>query len=352
MSDTTTQLFLLPNAQQRFTDANGLPLAGGQVTLYLPNTSTYATAYSDPAGENPLPNPLTLDSEGFPEPTGQIWGTGAYREVVQDLIGNTIFDNETFVLIVSDAILPVLAANSTEAAAAALGLGTGIIVPCTAVVDASAITLTRAENTNPVSENLGIWVSWVMPSTASGPFTLAIPGDSVGSAHLYDETGNDLQTLQEDQYCVATWNPNFAYLGAWALFASNQLDQNQWPFSTNGTWVAPQGVGLVLCSGTAGGGAGGDSENLHSGGGGGGGGEAVQDQEVTVSPGGTYQINVGTGGATVAGAAGQAGNPTQFISSSFETLVNLAPGQGGGFGSTTGAGASVPGGTAGGAGVY
>jgi hypothetical protein len=88
---TTPSLILLPNGQQQFFDNNGLVLAGGTVTTYLPGTNTLAQTWLDPAGAAPNANPLTLDASG----RCIMWGSGLYRQVVKDATGAVLWDTET-----------------------------------------------------------------------------------------------------------------------------------------------------------------------------------------------------------------------------------------------------------------
>lgn len=82
---------LLPNAEQSFADVNGVPLAAGTVTFYIPNTSTLKDTYGDPDGNVVNTNPVVLDAAG----RAIIYGTGQYRQVVKDQFGNLIWDQLT-----------------------------------------------------------------------------------------------------------------------------------------------------------------------------------------------------------------------------------------------------------------
>src|SRR5260370_370679 len=78
----------LPFGKQQFTDANGGPLAGGSVSFFIPGTTTPKNTWQD-AGETTLnTNPVTLDSAG----RAIIFGSGNYRQIVKDSLGNTIWD--------------------------------------------------------------------------------------------------------------------------------------------------------------------------------------------------------------------------------------------------------------------
>jgi hypothetical protein len=82
---------LLPNGKQQFLDSAGNPLANGKVYFYQPGTSTPSTTYQDTSGTTANPNPVVLDGNG----QAVIFGTGSYRQVVQDANGQTIWDQET-----------------------------------------------------------------------------------------------------------------------------------------------------------------------------------------------------------------------------------------------------------------
>jgi hypothetical protein len=82
---------ILPTGETTFLDANGTPLAGGTVTFYIPGTTTPKDTWRN-SGQSILnSNPVTLDSGG----RAVIYGSGAYRQVVADRLGNLIWDQET-----------------------------------------------------------------------------------------------------------------------------------------------------------------------------------------------------------------------------------------------------------------
>lgn len=82
---------LLPNGEQTFLDDNGDPLAGGSVYFYIPTTSTPKDTWQDPNQVSLNTNPVVLDSAG----RAIIYGSGSYRQVVKDSLGNTIWDQLT-----------------------------------------------------------------------------------------------------------------------------------------------------------------------------------------------------------------------------------------------------------------
>ena len=80
-----------PGKQQFFLPGTMTPLAGGQVFMYVPATSTPKNTYQDQAETTLNTNPITLDANG--ECT--IWGDGLYRQILQDSVGNQIWDQVT-----------------------------------------------------------------------------------------------------------------------------------------------------------------------------------------------------------------------------------------------------------------
>lgn len=82
---------IIPQAEQQFCDINGHPLANGYVYMYVPNTTTFKDTFQDPALTIRNTNPIRLDGSG----RAIIWGTGSYRQIVQDANANLIYDQVT-----------------------------------------------------------------------------------------------------------------------------------------------------------------------------------------------------------------------------------------------------------------
>lgn len=81
---------LVPNGRQYFTDINGAPLVAGKVYMYEPLTLIPKDTWQD-SGQNTLnTNPVILDSRG----QAVIYGSGDYRQILTDSLGNTIWDQE------------------------------------------------------------------------------------------------------------------------------------------------------------------------------------------------------------------------------------------------------------------
>ena len=83
---------ILPNGMTQFSDGNGAPYVGGHVFMYVPSTTTPKATYQDPLGHTPNQNPIALDANG----RAIIWGSGEYRQVLQDLNGVVVWDQLTY----------------------------------------------------------------------------------------------------------------------------------------------------------------------------------------------------------------------------------------------------------------
>ena len=82
---------LIPNARQQFIDLNGNPLVGGYVYFYEKTPSLVPKNTWQDAAQTVLnENPVVLDSRG----QATIYGAGAYRQVLTDADGNTIWDGD------------------------------------------------------------------------------------------------------------------------------------------------------------------------------------------------------------------------------------------------------------------
>lgn len=108
----------LPNGKQQFIDGAGLPLNGGNVYHYIPGTSTPKTTYQNQALTIANPNPVPLDARG----QAVIWGSGDYRQVLQDSLGNQIWDQ-----VVSDASGTVATSLAAFIASLASSIGSTLV---------------------------------------------------------------------------------------------------------------------------------------------------------------------------------------------------------------------------------
>lgn len=82
---------ILPPGETTFVDANGVPISGGTVSFFIPNTLTPKITWKDSAQTIPNTNPVVLDSAG----RAVIYGTGVYRQILRDQAGNLVWDKAT-----------------------------------------------------------------------------------------------------------------------------------------------------------------------------------------------------------------------------------------------------------------
>jgi hypothetical protein len=80
--------FLAPIINDQQEDANGKPLSGGLIEVYLAGTSTPATTTSDKAGATPNSWPIVLNTLGV-NSQGAVWLTGgsAYKYLIKNSAG-------------------------------------------------------------------------------------------------------------------------------------------------------------------------------------------------------------------------------------------------------------------------
>ena len=178
------------------------------------------------------------------------------------------------------------------------------------------------------------------------------PGDSV-IAYQTTTTISDIKLLPTTKYYYFIYASNNTCSGGPLYLTASPLTGNittTGVFTSTGTWVCPANVTSVnvFLWGGGGGGGGGTygSINLGNGGGGGGGACAVNNY-VTVIPGTTYTITVGTGGiAGTSSANGGTGGMSKFENNGLGLSLYAAGGIGGTY-STGTSGASLAGGSGG-----
>src|SRR5271165_287532 len=81
----------VPAGKCFFFNTDGSPLAGGQVYMYVPGTTTAKTTWMDTLQTMPNANPVALDIGGG----AVIYGSGQYRQVVVDANGVQLWDEVT-----------------------------------------------------------------------------------------------------------------------------------------------------------------------------------------------------------------------------------------------------------------
>lgn len=165
---------ILPLAETQFTDALGVPLAGGSVYFYTPSTTTPKATYQDAAQTISNSNPVVLDSAG----RAIIFGSGAYRQVVYDANGNLIWDQTTSEAAVGSASFGGTSTGSANAQIVSAGTFSG--------ADGSTINFTAGfTNTGAMTIQVGPAGSpiAVLKNGPTGPVNLAA-GD-IAAGNIY-----------------------------------------------------------------------------------------------------------------------------------------------------------------------
>lgn len=133
---------LIPNAKQQFVDINGSPLVAGAVYFYERGTLIPKDTFQDAAQTILNTNPVILDSRG----QATIYGQGAYRQILEDAAGNTIWDGD-----IEEFGATIFGAQLTIAASTTTDLGTiasnNILITGTATINSFGTSATLA---NPV----------------------------------------------------------------------------------------------------------------------------------------------------------------------------------------------------------
>lgn len=102
-----TSTSLSPIPRQQFVDQTGRPLSSGLLFTYQASTTNLLATYTDASGVTTNANPIVLDALGG----ASVWlGTGAYKFVLQDSAGNTIW-------VVDNIVAPAFAALADLSAA-------------------------------------------------------------------------------------------------------------------------------------------------------------------------------------------------------------------------------------------
>lgn len=117
-------------------------------------------------------------------------------------------------------------------------------------------------------------------------------------------------------------------------------------FTANGTWTAPATIDHVLVELVGGGGAGGGGTIEPPLAGGIGGGGAYTKAFLSVTPGETYSVVVGTGGVGIDGALGNTGGESKFLDDGNNILAFANGGSGGNIITIPGIGGTTTGNTA------
>ena len=179
---TATIGAIIPKGKVQFLDGSGAPLAGGSVSYYTPGTTTQIATYQDQGLSVQNTNPVALDANG----EALIWGFGSFRQVVQDVNGNTIWDE-----VVSTPGTTVFATDSGAANALAVsvnGLSSLFVGLTLVVIPAASNTAATTITINSLAA-----VNVTLGSTALGSGSIAA---GIAAQMIYDGTNFQLLNTQ------------------------------------------------------------------------------------------------------------------------------------------------------------
>lgn len=316
--------YLAPIINEQQFDANGDPLSGGEIFVYLAGTSTPATTYTTKAGGTPNTFPIDLNTLGVNE-DGEVWliGGSAYKFVIKDSAGVTLR------------------------------------------------TLDNISGINDTAITADQWVVYQSPPTYVSATSFTVAGDQTQTFQVRrriktTNTGgtiystitassylapNTTVTVQNDSGVLDSGLSQVSY-GLISVLDSSVIGRllNVQSITATGTYTPTPGTTRIIVEGQGSGGAGGGSAataagTVAVGGGGGGGGRSKTLLTTGFYP--TVAVTIGAGGVPAAGASGGAGGNCTF--GAFMTCNGGAGGGASGSGAVSGvsggAGGAASGGT-------
>lgn len=191
----------LPNGQTQCIDGDGVPYANGKLYHYIPGTLTPKTTWQDPNEASTNPNPVILDGAG----RATIFGDGSYRQILQDRLGNQVWDRVTVALGSSAIIATIPDFTGDTGAGGARGLVPAPPVGSTAAgdylsADGSWGPLDVVVPTVPAPNQAGLLlVPQRAIATTSGSLLLS----DAGGAILYANAGAGTLLITDDS--TANW---------------------------------------------------------------------------------------------------------------------------------------------------
>lgn len=169
----------LANGEQQFLDSNGDPLASGSVYFYIPTTTTFKNTWQDINQTVLNANPVVLDAAG----RAIVFGSGAYRQLVKDVNGNTIWDQLTYGT--TQQVIPVVAAGGTGDAL------TATFSPPVLLVDGTIVGIQLGAANTLTNPTLNVNSTGVL-TIVRGAGSALIAGDLPGAnaLELFEYSGN------------------------------------------------------------------------------------------------------------------------------------------------------------------
>jgi hypothetical protein len=182
-----TGIISIPSIQL-FSDT-GAVLAGGLVYSYSPNTLVNKATYSDIACTIVQSNPIVANAGG----RITAFGSGLYRWIIKDAVGNLIYDLNTMASLpdnsISDVMGPVCSASSLSSARTYMGIDDEISLAIAAAVMVTGPASTTPGPTGPTGPqgDPGSSTAAYAPTMGSGYFQF--PNMNGTAANGYFQSG-------------------------------------------------------------------------------------------------------------------------------------------------------------------
>lgn len=208
---------LAPVIKQRFFDANGEPLSGGQLFSYMAGTTTPLATYTDASGSTPNSNPVILDSAGYAD---VFMGPSNYKFTLKDSLGSVIFTVDNV--------------QSTAAQLAGLVNVAGALAIINNLSDLNSIPIAL--------KNLGI-SPYTYPtkfSVTSGQAATNLTGETVDGT-VYSSVRYDFEIQQGTTIFSNGWFAIQYVNASWVLLFGESLDKD----GTNGVTFSLTQAGSV-----------------------------------------------------------------------------------------------------------
>lgn len=181
---------LLPNAEQQFIDGNGVPYASGLVYFYTPNTTTPKNTYTNPGLTILNTNPVVLDAAG----RAIIYGNGAYRQVLKDVDGNTVWDQLTKAPLGPDSVFDSIKTTTllSGTSTASLQAVVGPAIPNTQILGTDFVSSGSLQARYEASTSEPVEALAKSRSGTIGTNTIVQNGDGLGRLQFYGADGTNL----------------------------------------------------------------------------------------------------------------------------------------------------------------
>jgi hypothetical protein len=213
-------------------------LAGGTVSYYIPSTNTFKQTWQNALQTVLNTNPVNLDSNGC----AIVYGTGTYRQILKDSLGNTVWDQLTTAISTGN---PPYWANLAGGTANAITVtDTGFAAQDGAQINFIALlTNTGAATLNPS----GYGNIPIVKDTTAGP--VALTGGEIVARNLiqlqYSATNNNFTLLNPPIQSAAGATPA-PLCGAQMLVLTNGTVPAADINVTAATLVMVSSTGLVI----------------------------------------------------------------------------------------------------------